>query len=170
MKNKLELRMYILTPYNISPIQQGIQSLHGCVEYAQKHFKDSDYQDWAKNFKTVIILNGGTTNNGFNGGPGTMQMHLEALKKNKIKHSVFFEPDLNNALTAVCFLVNEKVFNRKKYPDYVEPFPTPGFKIKGFVPVVVDNKGCVNYKEWVKSIGGKQNEFLRDFLKPFRLA
>lgn len=63
-KTKLEYRMYGITPYNISPIQQAIQFGHGVVEYAQKYFKDADYQHWAKNNKTFIILNGGTTNNG----------------------------------------------------------------------------------------------------------
>ena len=32
---KLELRMYGLVPYNISPIQQGIQFGHAVVEYGQ---------------------------------------------------------------------------------------------------------------------------------------
>ena len=32
-KIKLKYRMYGLVPYNISPIQQGIQFGHGVVEY-----------------------------------------------------------------------------------------------------------------------------------------
>lgn len=48
MKNKLELRMYGFVPYNLSEIQKGIQYCHAVVEYAQKHFKDTDYQDWVK--------------------------------------------------------------------------------------------------------------------------
>jgi len=47
-KQKIELvseyRMYGLVPYNISEIQKGIQFGHAVVEYAQKHFKDADYQ------------------------------------------------------------------------------------------------------------------------------
>ena len=35
MKQKLELRMYGLVPYNISPIQQAIQYGHAVVEYGQ---------------------------------------------------------------------------------------------------------------------------------------
>ena len=32
-KDKLEYRMMVLVPYNISPIQQGIQFGHAVVEY-----------------------------------------------------------------------------------------------------------------------------------------
>ena len=34
--NKLELRMYGFVPYNLSPIQQGIQYGHAVVEYSQR--------------------------------------------------------------------------------------------------------------------------------------
>ena len=72
MKKRLEYRMYGLVPYNISPIQQGIQFGHEVVEYGLKHGKSNvindkvdTYTQWAKNDKTFIILNGGTTNNRF---------------------------------------------------------------------------------------------------------
>ena len=54
--------MYGLVPYNLSPIQQGIQFGHAVVEYALKNDKQPDYQKWAVFDKTFIILNGGTTN------------------------------------------------------------------------------------------------------------
>ena len=36
MNEKLELRMYGLVPFNISPIQQAIQFGHAVVDYGQK--------------------------------------------------------------------------------------------------------------------------------------
>ena len=69
MQDNLELRMYGLVPYNISPIQQGIQFGHAVVEYSQKiesfkhgllsrteHYKSlyDSYDNWAKNWKTFI--------------------------------------------------------------------------------------------------------------------
>ena len=67
MENNLELRLYGLVPYNLSPIQQGIQFLHGTIEYSQLVQKLGgqvleDYNNWAKIHKTVILYNGGTTN------------------------------------------------------------------------------------------------------------
>jgi hypothetical protein len=170
MKSKLEYRMYGLVPYNISEIQKGIQFGHAVVEYAQKYFNDDDYQQWAKLHKTFIILNGGTTNNGeephkhaLHSEPyiGSLQnAHLE-LKKNKIKLATFFEPDLNDTLTSVVFLVDERVFDKKKYPDPNEVY----LQTLNGVPV-----SKRHYDEWVKSIGGKQNLFLREFLSKLRLA
>ena len=58
--------MYGIVPYNISPIQQAIQFGHAVVEYGQMAKTNSNvtelYDDWADNWKTFIILNGGTTN------------------------------------------------------------------------------------------------------------
>ena len=67
----LELRMYGMVPYNISPIQQGIQFGHAVVDYGQRmkylgehnQSLNTQYNDWADNYKTFIILSGGTTNN-----------------------------------------------------------------------------------------------------------
>jgi hypothetical protein len=164
---KLEYRMYGLVLYNISSIQKGIQFGHGVVEYAQKHFKDEDYQLWASKHKTFIILGGGTTNNGekpkeymLHDTPyiGSMQQAQLELKYNKIKHATFFEPDLNDALSAIVFLVDERVFDKIKYPDLVHP----SFDHRKEDPQY-DRK-------WIKSIGGKQNVFLREFLSKYRLA
>ena len=67
MKN-LELRMYGMVNYQLTGIQMGIQFLHAVSDYGQlvKKLKGEElkkYDDWADNWKTVILLNGGTTNN-----------------------------------------------------------------------------------------------------------
>ena len=143
---KLELRMHGLVPYNISPIQQGIQFGHAVVEYGLKYFKDKNYQEWAKHHKTFIILNGGTTNGNIL-HLGTMQKHLAELKKNGIKVATFYETDLNNSLTSIVFLVDERVFDNYNYS-----------------------------LEWTQMhrceelLGGKQNVFLKQYLTQFKLA
>jgi len=143
----LELRMYGLVPYNISPIQQGIQFGHGVVEYSQM-FNNDKYNYWAVNWKTFIILNGGTTNSNEE-SLGTLNQHLLTLKENDIDLSTFNEPDLGDQLTSINFLVDERVFNKEKYPDLREQD---------------------TYQNWVDLIGGEKNVFLRDFLKDFNLA
>lgn len=54
-------RMYGLTPYNMSPIQKAIQYGHAVVEYMLDFGQHTNTLEWAKNNKTFIILNGGTT-------------------------------------------------------------------------------------------------------------
>ena len=141
MKNNLEKRMYFLVLYSLSGIQQAIQAGHAALEYAHKYGNTPEYIDFIENYKTWIILNGGTTNSktrlstareiddgALDETPlGTMNQHyLSILMFNaqymdfEIKHATFKEPDLNDALTAICLVVDERVFNREDYPDFYD--------------------------------------------------
>lgn len=157
----LELRMYGLVPYNISPIQQGIQFGHAVVEYGRLcdgiKKQQALYNDWADNWKTFIILNGGTTNTKTSlsdGLPlGTLNKHLFTLLNIGIPFATFYEPDLGDQLTAIVFIIDERVFNKTKYPD----------------PILMD----VFDTDWTEGI--KEEELnrilkLREFLNNFKLA
>jgi hypothetical protein len=191
---KLELRMYGLVPYNISPIQQAIQFGHAVVEYGQKmkylgehnQSLNIQYNDWADNWKTFIILNGGTTNHKTSledGLPfGSLNNNLLALMNNGIDFAQFNEPDLGDQLTAVVFIVDERVFNRKKYPDfedwvienYGELIRSDHYTTSYMLAQRIKNSESKSdqkvYQSWIKFIGGEKNVFLRDFLKNFKLA
>ncbi len=68
---------------------------------------------------------------------------------------------MNDTLTAVVFLADERTFNKVKYPD-----PTDiRFGKIGDVPV-----DARFMKEWEKQIGGKHNLFLREFISKLRFA
>jgi len=207
MKEKLELRMYGLTPYNISPIQQAIQFGHAVVEYGQKVKENelcgvlppmasnamSVYNDWANNWKTFIILNGGTSNHSQNRYSdedyvGTMEQNLKTLDDNGVDLSTFYEPDLNDMLSAIVFIVDERVFNKKDYPDFedwvienygdlLHPDPnnskTFGKSQRQLAQMIKDSDVESDkkvYNEWIEFVGGEKNVFLKDFLKNFRLA
>jgi|LauGreDrversion4_2_1035121.scaffolds.fasta_scaffold84846_4 hypothetical protein len=203
MEDKLELRMYGIVPYNISPIQQAIQFGHAVVEYGQmvKREKTDDvlrtnllagrYNDWADNWKTFIILNGGTSNHSINRYHdvefiGSMEKHLETLNEIGIKNATFYEPDLNDMLSAVVFIVDERVFNRKKYLDlgdwiwanrgeYLADRMITTQRIEkmyrnGYFQTDANKEEREIYTEWVNSIGGDKNVRLRDFLSGLKLA
>ena len=173
----LELRMYGLVPYNISPIQQGIQFGHAVVDYGQKmkylgehnQSLNIQYNDWADNYKTFIILSGGTTNNKIVDGKylGSLNNHKETLDKIGIYNIGFNEPDLGDQLTSVVFIVDERVFNKDKYPNF-------RFKETRQIdfnnPQFVDDSEKQEWTLWVQSIGGWENLELRNFLVNFRLA
>lgn len=156
-KEKLELRMFGLVPYNISSIQQGIQYGHAVVEYGINS-NTAEYKDWAKNWKTFIILNGGTTNMSKT-KPGTLNQHLAELKKLGVKVASFHEPDLGDQLTAVVFILDERVFNKKKYPDY-----NVWISENNLVPCNAE------YGNWIKFVGGHKNVKIRNFISKFKLA
>jgi len=137
---KLELRMYGLVIYQLSPIQAGIQFQHSVTRYGRVH--DSEiYRDWADNWQTSIVLNGGTTNLNPN-KLGTINQSLIELIENGIICEPFYEPDLGDQMTSIAFIADERVFNKKKYPDF------------GQTPTA----------EWIESIGGQKNYFLRNYV------
>lgn len=185
----LELRMYGMVNYQLTGIQAGIQFAHAIVDYGQvvkklgehKQSLNKHYDDWADNWKTVILLNGGTTNT----NPeklGTLNKHFQTLLDNKIFCQPFYEPDLGDQLTAICFMVDERVFNKEKYPDFdYQSMGTANLLILKSNPL--DPKfestghGYIDgslirlaWEKWVESIGGKSNLFLRTFLPNFKLA
>lgn len=188
MENKLELRMFGFVPYNISEIQKGIQFGHAIVEYGLENFHTNEYLDWAKYWKTIIILNGGTSNHSTNRYHeteeeyvGSMETILETLKENNVTLGTFFEPDLNDMLSAVVFIIDERVFNRKKYPDfgdwimenhfsYLKNNTLTGSKIERMRKEGYFLSGNTTekklYSDWVDLVGGEKNVFLRDFLNP----
>ena len=154
---KLELRMYGLVPYQLSEIQAGIQFGHAVVEYGLKN-NTVEYKDWAKNWKTFIVLNGGTTNLSQT-NPGTLNKHLKELKSMGVKVATFHEPDLGDQLTSVVFILDERVFNKKKYPDYED--------------WLIENNLEPSKKEfgnWLIFMGGYKNMTIRSFVSKFKLA
>jgi len=180
--NFLEKRMYFFVPYNLSPIQKGIQAGHAALEYADMYGNDSDFRDFVDRWKTWIILDGGTTNSKRNSEGiriGSLNQIGDALIKNDIPFSYFEEPDLNEAVTAICFICDERVYNYEKYPDFLKWLDMNGFynKASEIINLRIENskeellKFCPeSYPKWVESLGGKQNVFLRELLKYKKLA
>jgi hypothetical protein len=159
-------RMYGLVPYNISPIQQGIQFGHAVVEYGLEFGTTPEYQKWANEDKTFIILDGGTTNTRYDENDnhiGSLNNHRQLLSDEGVQFRSFFEPDLGDQLTAVVFLVDDRVFNKKIWPDYNGTFYVDG------------TPEATEYWNWIMKFDESEQEarrivFLREFLKNFRLA
>lgn len=171
--SNLEWRMYGLVPYNISPIQQGIQFGHAVVEYGLEFGNTEAYKKWARQDKTFIILNGGTTNkNTIQAGMpcGTLNKYELDLIENvpEVPIATFEEPDLGDQLTAICFLVDERVWNVEKYPD---------FKYKeGLIGYDGLEMGYdVQFYVWKNKFSSSETGadhivWLRNFLRGFKLA
>ena len=89
--------------YNLSGIQKGIQFGHCALEYAHQYGQDESYVDFIENHKTFILLSGGGSND--------MLERVEELAGLGIQYVTFREPDLNNSLSAICFLVDEEDYD-----------------------------------------------------------
>jgi len=183
LEHKDNWRMYGLVPYNISPIQQGIQFGHAVVEYGinQKSEKSiAAYEQWAHNDKTFIILNGGTTNKRLiDGVPfGSLNQHVITLKEMGVDTAEFYEPDLGEELTATVFLVPKQVYNKKEYLNFDEYTIDTISDLETALEINESYKRCnfdnrnlkETHEEWTEYMGGKTNVELRYFLSKFKFA
>lgn len=155
-----ELRGYGIMPYNIKEIQCGIQYSHAITEYVVDNYETKAFKafiEWAKKYKTAILLSGGTSNHTKNRYSdeeyiGSMETHLKALRDNDVLCSAFYEPDMNDMLSGIFLVVDERVFNTEKYPDF-----DPAYDLNS---ILVSNAK----EKWIESIGGSRNAFLREYL------
>jgi hypothetical protein len=192
---ELELRMYFFVPYQLTGIQQGIQSGHAALEFALKYGRYNPNHiiwDFIEKYKTWVILNGGTTNSGHRGSlVGSLNVIENSIAiynstadvNDKIDVERFFEPDLNDTMTAICFICDERVFDRVKYPDCMDFIinkmyeqarkNTPEENIKLLKSMSIEKIKEIfpeYYNEWAESIGGEKNVFLRELIKDKKLA
>ena len=158
--------MYGLVPYQLTGMQGGIQFMHAAIEYANEFSETDEYWRWSRYDKTVIVLNGGTTNTNPD-AQGTLNQHLTTLLQNNIKLAKFYEPDLGDQMTAIVFLVDDRVWDKEAYPDVV---PTRFHAGNGPEDLVRYRE--VEFEEWKKQFGDDADTvvFLRNFLKQFRFA
>jgi hypothetical protein len=163
-----EKRMYVLVPYQLTGIQKGIQALHAVVEYQTMLGHYPIYKEWATEWKTVILLDGGTTNDGkiglYGHEPfmGTLNESVQILRTNHIQCATFQEPDLQNALTGVAFICDEKVFDKTipTFKNYVRPFEKHA--------IYDEEKFHKQYLEEFELTAAE--DFLIQFARSFRLA
>jgi hypothetical protein len=103
----------------------------------------------------------------------------DALVEQEIEMAYFTEPDINEALTAVCFIADERVFNKDDYPEFwdflaeqdgYDENPTR-IEVK-LTPIEewADKYGqhFINWKEDI--MGGDKNFFLRSLLRDKKFA
>lgn len=164
-------RMYCLVLKQLSPIQKGVQSAHSIVEYANKYHNEEPYIIWSRADKTIIMLDGGTLTE--------LNDIIEELDENDVKYAVFREEDLGEIVTSISILADERVFDKKTYPDFDRwrdyKYPVREYHCVLYVGEFDHDPNDYTYdkhhKEWVEDvIGGKQNEFLRELLSSKRLS
>ena len=163
MKDERRYKMTGWTARILSDKQIGIQFGHAVVRYIKRNFAMPQCTEWIEFDETFVILNGGSTNN----NPdrlGELNLIVETLKQNRIIHETFTEVNVGDQLTAVVILVDDRVWNRKKWPDFTPTvLPEQEFLYK------MEFEGWKNkfsdYKDKIDEI-----LFLRSFLPKFRSA
>lgn len=152
--------MYSLVLSYLSPIQKGIQMAHSINELERQIGNSDEYKKWSDVDKTIIMLEGGDVNE--------LEKELLVLEESGMTRGVFREPSLGGIITSVSVLVDERVFDTNKYPNYdvyLSNNNILGMSV-GYNIIFPDSA----YKNWLELIGGKDNERLRNLLNGKRLA
>lgn len=150
----MEYKMYCLVERHLSPLQKGIQSAHAIIDYQLKYGNLPQYQNWSNYHKTMVVLDCGTAQD--------MQATLAGLAELQWPHEVFLEPDLNNLPTAICFLVNEKVWDYRKYGRSYEDY--------NFMTTCDPNLPKWTKEEWVNWIGGEKCAIMKNLISTLKIA
>jgi len=179
MEEKTELRFYSLVLYSLMPMQKGIQTQHTTAEYTLKYNFDDVFVEWARNHKTTIVLDGGTSNSGNEtryGYPkqkGGLEILVDEFDSIGVRYSVFYEPDVNYSLTSIGMILPDQVFNTRKYP---------GFKSwlqerygRDYKSYMYNSPETSEYDEWLDTLvngymTSKQVTELRKLVNPLPLA
>lgn len=152
-----EKRMYALVLRQLDGINKGIQVAHACMEYAEKYHDRDDWKQYVNTDKTMIVLNGGVT-----------QDLIDVVTQlNILNHpyAEFREPDLGNVITAIVFILDEQIFNKKDYPNFVDFFVDNYFSKE----IRIDLEEAK--KIWTDEVmGGETNVALREIIEPLHFA
>lgn len=92
------MKLYVVVREDLSPGAQMAQALHAFREFIEAHPKVE--RNWYKTSNTVVIL-------GIENEKELIALKNMAITKN-IAFSAFYEPDMDDALTAVTFEPGEK--------------------------------------------------------------
>lgn len=106
------MRFYAFSHFMLSPIQQGIQSAHCLADMFLKYQSPTEQYfsmcEWARNHKTMIILNGGNS-----ADLNELYLTLRTLSSEFILPFECFHEDeqsLNGAMTCVGAIVHPRVY------------------------------------------------------------
>ena len=104
------MRGYFLTNMYLSPIQRGIQSAHCIHDMYETYLGTGRFQPgaellhtWAQDHKTMIVLNGGTSDE--------LQAMFDFLMRNieDYPFEKFNEPGIGGALTCVGIILTQRM-------------------------------------------------------------
>lgn len=154
-------RTYEIVLRHLSGVNKGVQVEHSAKRFIWKYRNEPFVEELMENpeNETTIMVDGGTHQDMVE-----IQRQLEELN---IPHTFFIEPDLNDCMTAITVVADERVWDRENYKSY-----------RDFVDFNMANDGISIYssikptyiEEWYEYIGGEQNSKLYEILSTKKLS
>lgn len=153
MEDKHTYKMYAIVLRQLDGINSGIQAAHGVCEYIWKHIGASDLHQWLQEDKTLVVLNGG--------GSQEMEETKRLFLESGIKFETFEEEDLGNLTTCIALLADERVWDQETWPKFE--------KVRDALRAGGDTTpDTVLMSEWEEGVGGHCNAVKKQILNNLR--
>lgn len=177
---RLRYRMYIFLVSGLSEEQKILQTSKAILKYALKYKDDVPLELFEfYNSNDYVFIEGGSSNNGHLGNKdGDMQRLCKRLDNICAKYVNVYETNLNSVLSAICVLVDERVWDLDLYPNFknyviqnIDPL-----EIKDEINIrLADDEELIKkfdvlYESWKQMIGDEMNDkniILREILKNY---
>ena len=91
-------KLTVITRRDLDPGYQAVQAAHAAIEFQHEHSNIA--KEWNKNSKYLVFLSVPTEQ--------SLLDLLEKIKKERLKFSLFKEPDIGNQVTAIAVQPSEK--------------------------------------------------------------
>lgn len=117
---RLRYRMYIFLVSGLSEEQKTLQTSKAILKYALKYKNDVSLEIFEfYNSDDYFLIDGGSSNDGHLGNrDGDMQLLIKQLDSICAKYVKVYETNLNSILSAICLLLDERVWDLYSYPDF----------------------------------------------------
>lgn len=139
--SKKEYQFYVIMLPYFSSSQTSQYAIRAAMEYCQKYYKCDNFESQMTHYQGAKIVNCAN------------ERELIEIKTELLTRQISFisveDNDLNNTLTAIGIMIDERVYDREKYPSY---------DVWGF------NSDEISYNDWLHIIGGENNIYLRQIL------
>ena len=155
-------RTYEIVLRHLSGVNKGVQAEHSAKRYIWKYRNEPITEIVMENIEneTTIMVDGGTHQD-------MVEIH-RILEEADINHTYFIEPDLNNCMTAITVVADERVWDRINYKSYDE-FVEMCMIEDGLNPILSSIRSGY-LEQWYEYIGGEKNHILIEILKNKKLS
>ena len=158
----MEYRTYEIVLRHLSGVNKGVQAEHSAKRYIWKYRNEPLTEIVMENLEneTTIMVDGGTHQD-------MVEIH-NRFEDAGIHHTYFIEPDLNDCMTAITVIADERVWDRKNYKSYSE-FVDLCMIEDGLNPLLSSIRpGYI--EQWYEYIGGEKNSILMEILQNKKLS
>lgn len=177
-------RMFALVAHNLPSLYKGVNIAKAMVNYIKNFGDTPEYEDWSKfDLDKISVLDGGFFNSKFDkdsGLPyGDMDKYLLQLEEYHVNVGTYLDPNANNGLTAIVFIVPSSVyatpsleqFYGEKWNEKLHQMDLdPEISLKEKLSVFGDEVNSLERewkKEWIDKVGSLELAWLKGWLQNF---